>query len=185
MLNVLDWLRKRSPTGRKAAKIYGSIVTQARQPAFYAALGIPDTVLGRYEMIVVHMFLALEKLHGEGAGAEPLRRALVEHFITDMDDSMRQLAVGDMAVPRRVKKAAAGLKERVERYCVAVNSGEPKEAMASVLGDVLADVADNEAPRTEVPDCVRIAVYVVESHDRSAIGPDGGLHGFAALPATV
>ena len=56
---MLRLLKRRAEFQRKEGEIYGVIVTQARQPAFYARVGIPDTPTGRYEMVVVHLFLVL------------------------------------------------------------------------------------------------------------------------------
>ena len=106
---MLTWLRSRSLSGRTASGLYGSIVAQARQPAFYAGGGVPDTLEGRFGMIVVHMFLVLERLRRDGDNGQVLGRALLEAFATDMDDSMREIGIGDLSVPRRVKKAAAAL----------------------------------------------------------------------------
>ncbi len=67
---MLDFLNARTDMRRKAGKIYGVIVTQARRPSFYADLGVPDTPAGRYEMVVVHLVLVLERLRSApGAGA--------------------------------------------------------------------------------------------------------------------
>lgn len=153
MLNIFDWFRKRTPQGRTAAELYGSIVTLARAPALYRDLGVPDTPNGRYEMIAVHMFLALKALGTGGEGeilpgakasakakaesetkeSDTLARALVEHFVTDMDDSMRELAVGDLAVPKKVKKAAGGLRERVGDYDEAMASENPLADMTTAI----------------------------------------------------
>jgi cytochrome b pre-mRNA-processing protein 3 len=54
--------------GRKTRDIeavYSAIVTAARQRHFYADWGVPDTVDGRFDMIVVHLFLVLERLRME------------------------------------------------------------------------------------------------------------------------
>jgi cytochrome b pre-mRNA-processing protein 3 len=45
----------------------------------------------------------------------------VETFVSDMDDCLRELGVGDLTVPKKVKRAAAGLYERIERYGEAVS----------------------------------------------------------------
>ena len=113
---MLRSLKRRAEFQRKAGEIYGAIVTQARQPAFYARLGIPDTPTGRYEMVVIHLFLVLERLRGAGASPEAAAaaQALVDAFVADMDDSLRELGTGDVGVPRRVKRAAAGFYERSE-----------------------------------------------------------------------
>lgn len=120
---MLRTLKRRAQFQRKAGEIYGVIVTQARQPAFYARLGIPDTPTGRYEMVVIHLFLVLERLRGEGSSTEPVAQELVDAFVADMDDSLRELGTGDIGVPRRVKRAAAGFYERSKAYREAVAAG--------------------------------------------------------------
>ena len=39
--------------------VYGMIVAQARSPAFYRDYQVPDTVSGRFDMIVLHLVLTL------------------------------------------------------------------------------------------------------------------------------
>jgi cytochrome b pre-mRNA-processing protein 3 len=112
---MLEAYRTRATLRRKAGEIYGAVVTQARQPGFYAVLGIPDTPAGRYDMVVLHLFLVLERLRLE-AGTEPLQQVLIEAFISDMDDSLRELGTGDIAVGKKVRRAAAGFYERIGDY---------------------------------------------------------------------
>ena len=119
---MLNWLRSRFPTAKTASGLYGSIVAQARQTAFFSAGGVPDTMEGRFGMIGVHMFLVLERIRHEGDAGQPLGRALLECFMTDMDDNMREIGIGDMVVPRRVKKAAAALHEQLDAYRTAIAS---------------------------------------------------------------
>ena len=119
---MLRSLKRRAEFKHKAGEIYGAIVTQARQPVFYARLGIPDTPTGRYEMVVIHLFLVLERLRG--ADAEAMAQGLVDAFVSDMDDSLRELGIGDVGVPRRVKRAAAGFYERSKDYRAALVGGE-------------------------------------------------------------
>ena len=42
--------------------IYGMIVTQAREPLFYRDLGVPDTVNGRFDLLLMHLWLVLRRL---------------------------------------------------------------------------------------------------------------------------
>ncbi len=60
-----------------------------------------------------------ERLRAE-AGSEPLIQAAIEAFVTDMDDCMREMGVGDVVVPKRVKKAAAAFYERAGAYRTAL-----------------------------------------------------------------
>ncbi|MGI9403549.1 MAG: ubiquinol-cytochrome C chaperone family protein [Hyphomicrobium sp.] len=117
---MLKWFKTRAKNYRKADKLYGAIVTQARSGHIYASLGVPDTPTGRYEIVVLHLFLVLERLRDEPDIGQVLPRLLVEKFISDMDDSLRELGTGDLAVPKKVRRAAAGLYERVRAYRSAV-----------------------------------------------------------------
>ena len=121
---MLRSLKRRAEFQRKAGEIYGVIVTRARQPAFYAHLGIPDTPAGRYEMVVLHLFLVLERLRREGSSAETLARALIEAFVSDMDDAVREMGTGDVGVAKRVRRAVAGFYERSKDYREALAAGE-------------------------------------------------------------
>lgn len=128
---MLDWLRQRSLTAGIGRKLYNSIVAQSRAEVFYRELGVPDTVEGRFELIVLHLHLVLERLRREGTAGKRVARALIEAFVTDMDDSMREFGIGDMGVPRRVKRAAAAVYERSAAYAAAQN-GAP-DALAQTL----------------------------------------------------
>jgi cytochrome b pre-mRNA-processing protein 3 len=109
---MLNWLKERQSRTRTAQELYGSIVAQARQPAFYAALAMPDTARGRFEVIALHVAIVLHRLGTEGASAAGLARSLSETFITDVDDNIREMSFSDLAVPREIKKAAAALFDR-------------------------------------------------------------------------
>src|SRR3990170_2959830 len=109
---MLEWLTERSQSRRTAGELYGRVVAEARQPMFYVELGVPDTPEGRYEVVVLGLFLILERLRVERGAGEKLSQQLLEAFVTDMDDCMREMGVGDLTVAKRVKRAAAGFYER-------------------------------------------------------------------------
>jgi cytochrome b pre-mRNA-processing protein 3 len=133
---VLAWLKRRLDRGATARKLYGSIVTQARRAGFYADLGIPDTPQGRFEMVVLHLALMVQRLMREGAADQRLARALNERFIVDMDDAMREMTFGDLAVPREIKQVATALRDRHKAYAAglaAPNGAQLQEALATQL----------------------------------------------------
>jgi cytochrome b pre-mRNA-processing protein 3 len=129
---MLDWLRKRRRIARTATELYGSIVAAARRPWFYHTLGVPDTIEGRFAMLAIHVFLVIERLNTAGAGAKPVSRALLEAFVADMDHTMREIGIGDMGVPRRVRKATAALYERTIMYRAAMAAAGDDELFQSV-----------------------------------------------------
>jgi cytochrome b pre-mRNA-processing protein 3 len=98
-----------------AAALYGALVAQARQPAFYTVCAVPDSVQGRFEMIALHAFLVMRRLKtGEGAGA--LAQDLFDLMFADMDRNLRELGTGDLAVGKRIKKLAKSFYGRVAAY---------------------------------------------------------------------
>lgn len=133
---MLKWLTGPSNLDRKAEKLYGAVVTAARRPAFYADLGVPDTPEGRFELVALHLFLVLDRVKDQGAAGQALTRRTIETFVTDMDDCMREMGVGDLTVPKRVKRAAAVFYERSSAYRAALmETGEA--AVARVLRDAI------------------------------------------------
>jgi cytochrome b pre-mRNA-processing protein 3 len=139
---MLRSLRAQAQVQRKAGEIYGAIVTQARQPDFYLNLAVPDTPVGRYELVVLHLFLVLERLRAGPDEGQILSRVLIETFVTDMDDSLRELGTGDLAVGRKVKRAAAGLYERSADYRAALAAADETE-LARALGKHLPRATDD------------------------------------------
>jgi cytochrome b pre-mRNA-processing protein 3 len=74
---------------------------------------VPDTLDGRFELIVLHLFLLQQRLRTE---APELARALSEVFFRDMDRSLREIGVSDTGVPRRIKAMAKAYHGRLQAY---------------------------------------------------------------------
>lgn len=139
---MLTWLRRRSPTGQTATKLYGHVVAQARSTVLYASYHVPDTAEGRFEMIVLHLFMSLERLRAEGEAGQALGQALLETFVTDMDDAMREFGIGDLGVPRRIKKTTAAVAERVEDYRAALAAPDDAPMQRALAKHIALDPAD-------------------------------------------
>ncbi len=132
---MLGWLARKSEAAQTAGELYGRVVTAARQPRLYRDFGIADTPEGRFEMIALHLFLALEALRGPGSKSEPSdedARMTIEAFVADMDDSMREMGVGDLAVPKKVKRAAAGFYQRSVDYRTALAAEDDASLIAAL-----------------------------------------------------
>jgi cytochrome b pre-mRNA-processing protein 3 len=89
-------------------RLYGAIVAQARSPSFYRDYGVPDTVGGRLDMIILHLVLLLARLKGESAQAAALGQHVFDAFCRDIDDNFREMGVGDLAVPREMRSGLRG-----------------------------------------------------------------------------
>ncbi len=143
---MLSWLRRNAELRQTGHELYERIVAQARSAAFYRDGAVPDTMEGRFEMILLHLFLVLDRLKTEGAPGQKLGQSVMECLFADMDDALRQIGIGDMGVPRRVQKAAAALTERVGDYDAAIAI----EGNARLDSALTAHVYGGEAPSAQV-----------------------------------
>ena len=109
--------------------IYGMIVTQAREPSFYRDLGVSDTVNGRFDLLVLHLWIVLRRFKPLEGGA-PLSQALFDRFCEDMDANLREMGVGDIVVPKRMRAFGEAFYGRVAAYDVALDQGQEPLAQA-------------------------------------------------------
>src|SRR5262245_66371438 len=99
----------------KIDALYGMIVAQARSPVFYLGYAVPDTVSARLDMILLHLVLVLRRVAAAGATAT-LGQPLFDRFCQDIDDNLREMGVGDLAVPKQMRRVAAGIYGRAKAY---------------------------------------------------------------------
>jgi cytochrome b pre-mRNA-processing protein 3 len=131
MLWPFNHFRKpRIPQRGTIEAIYGMIVTQAREPLFYRDLGVPDTVNGRFDLLLLHLWMVLRRLRPIPGGAG-LSQALFDHFCEDMDANLREMGVGDLAVPKRMQAFGEAFYGRAAAYDLALTEG--REALAQAL----------------------------------------------------
>ncbi len=117
MLNRLISLFAGKQPNPAAVALYRHIVEQARQPDFYVRHGVPDSLDGRFDMIVLHAFLVMRRLRAlRSEAASQLSQELFDLLFADMDNNLREIGVGDLGVGKRVKKMAQAFYGRVEAY---------------------------------------------------------------------
>jgi cytochrome b pre-mRNA-processing protein 3 len=167
-------LFRRTPRDDTIAALYGMIVAQARAPAFYRIYGVPDTVNGRLEMVMLHAVLLLRRLEREAAPLRALGQGLFDRFCRDMDDSMREMGVGDLAVPRRMRRIGAAFYGRQAAYRAALEAPDERALAAALERNVFAGAAAGEA-------AFRLAAYMREAASRLA-AQDGFERGQLAFP---
>jgi len=130
-------LFKRDPHEAEATRLYDAIVSQARRPEFYEGGGVPDSIDGRFELIVLHAYLVLRRLRAAGGAAEPLAQALVDVLFADLDASLREMGAGDLGVGKRVKRMATAFYGRIGAYETSENKGAMEQAlMRNLFGTV-------------------------------------------------
>lgn len=122
---MLAQLFSPSPVKREAYETYAQIVSQARDPRLFQEFAIPDTLDGRFEAIVLHLFVHLEAWEKQyGKEREEFSRLVMEAFFADMDRSLRELGVGDTGVGRRVKQMAKAFYGHAQAYRETIDNRE-------------------------------------------------------------
>ncbi len=155
------WFRA-DPTDRAARALYAAAVAQARTESFYTGLGVPDSLDGRFELVVLHVFLLLRRLRRDGEAAQALSQRIFDVLFQDMDRSLREIGVADLSVGRHIKHMAQGFYGRVQAYDEALDSG--------VLEAVLRrNVYGTAAPVPAAVDA--LSAYVRASEAALAAGP--------------
>ena len=141
---VLSLFRKSHATEHVYA-VYAAIVAQSRQAHFYADWGVPDTVTGRFDMISLHLALLFRRLKGEGAAARRFSQAVFDLFFKDMDQSLREMGAGDLAVPKKIQKMGNLFYGMLTKLDEALATGEVAEIEAVLVRNVFADAAPTGA----------------------------------------
>jgi cytochrome b pre-mRNA-processing protein 3 len=135
-------------------RLYGAIVAQARLPVFYVSYSVPDTVEGRFDMIVLHAVLLLHRVDSESETLRALGQEVFDRFCQDMDDNLREMGVGDLAVPKQMQRIAGAFYGRAKAYQTAMATADPSALVEALLRNIYADEA---AAR---PAAERLAAYV-------------------------
>jgi cytochrome b pre-mRNA-processing protein 3 len=148
--------------------LYASIIAAAREPVFYRDWGTPDTPLGRYEMLGLHMILFLHRTRTAAKPVDALAQDVLDEFFKDIDHSIRELGVGDPSVPKRMKKLARMFYGRMGHYWSALDEND-----RAALGEALARNIAPDAPETIARD--DIAGYMMGAAAELGEIPDENL----------
>jgi cytochrome b pre-mRNA-processing protein 3 len=137
-------LFKRKASRNSLRAVYGAIVAAARHPRLYAELRVPDTVDGRYDMIVLHAVLVLDRLGEEGEAARDFAQGLTDEVFADMDRSLREMGVGDLSVGKKVRRMAEVFYGRARAYTGALRAQNEGELAAALYRNVFAGTGERD-----------------------------------------
>jgi cytochrome b pre-mRNA-processing protein 3 len=181
---------RRNSQARTIHALYGAIVAQARSVAFYADYRVPDTVEGRFDLIVLHLVLLLNRLarpeaaRGLGQaflgqellGQELLGQELFDAFCRDLDANLREMGVGDLAVPKRMQAFAEAFYGRQAAYLAALDAADERVFEKALARNIFA--AGNDAGAVQLARYARAAVTRLDAQDDGAL-----IHGAVVFPS--
>jgi cytochrome b pre-mRNA-processing protein 3 len=136
--------------------LYGTIVAQARLPVFYREYEVPDTVNGRFDLLVLHLALVLDRMKAD-AQLRDVGQALFDQFCADMDHNLREMGIGDLSVPKHMQRVGEAYYGRAKAYQAAL-AHQAQEALIEAL------------QRNVYGGCGRAAVTRLATYIREAVG---------------
>lgn len=146
MLEKLRNLISRRRDRPETRHLYAAIVVQARHPDFYRNHGVPDSLDGRFDMVILHAYLVMHRLNAMGGAGAGLAQSLFDFLFDDMDANLREIGVGDLSVGKRVKAMAKAFYGRSAAYDAGL--AEPTDAplLAALRRNLYGTVPDEPPP---------------------------------------
>lgn len=169
---MLNALRRRAETRKASDGLLAGTIARARRPVFYEKLGVPDTIDGRFDLLLLHAWLVLDRLAAQGADA--LSQSLTDGLFVQFDEALREQGAGDMGMGRRMTKMADAFFGRLKAYREATDEKTLTEAIVRNLyrGD-----------GDKVEQAVALAIYAASARERlSQADLSGGTPDFGPEP---
>lgn len=151
-----SFLRRR-PLERQALDLYALAVEQARQPDFYTELGVQDRIDSRFEIYTLHVLLLFVRLRKEDERSADLAQKLFDHYVSALDNVLRELGVGDVSVGKKMRKLGEALYGRMSSYEKALS----ENGLAALETAIARNVFESEDAATGAA----LARYTMESHN--------------------
>jgi cytochrome b pre-mRNA-processing protein 3 len=164
---ILPFRRKAMPDTIGA--LYGAIVAQARAPAFYADYGVPDTVEGRFDLLILHVALFFRRAREDGESLRTVGQEVFDRFCRDMDHGLREIGISDTTLAKKMQKIGEAFYGRAAAYDKALAGADAAALAATLERNVFgAHMASDSAPDTAphaAPSVQRLARYVRAAAD--------------------
>lgn len=144
---MLSAFFKRSSSVTPPQQLYGSVMTQSRSPVFFTDFGMPDTVMGRFDVLSLHIYLLARRFREEGSPiAMDLSQEVFDLYVYDVERALRELGIGDTSVPKKKKKMIRSFYGQIDDFDEAINANDGKQISLKVQTRYLSET-DNPNPR--------------------------------------
>jgi cytochrome b pre-mRNA-processing protein 3 len=167
--------RRKTCSPDTISALYGMIVAQARLPCFYRDYAVADTVNGRFDLIVLHLALLLDRLALDPA-LKALGQGIFDGFCQDMDHNLREMGIGDMKVPKEMQRMGGAFYGRAQAYQAALAAPGDQALVDAVVRNIYGGSQQPmpaAAPRLAA--YMRLAVRDLAAQDTASLAA-GKLH---------
>ncbi|WP_395647361.1 ubiquinol-cytochrome C chaperone family protein [Terricaulis sp.] len=134
------WPFRRSRADEDAERLLSTVTAVSRQPGFYGAGRVPDTLEGRFELLTLHAVLALVRLKASPEAA-PLAQSFTDRLFRQFDAGLREDGVGDLTVPKKVRKLAGDFYGRLHAYAAALEGEDASGLQLAIERNIVGEGA--------------------------------------------
>jgi cytochrome b pre-mRNA-processing protein 3 len=142
LLNIL----RRSRHERAGFALYTEAVRAAREPVYFESLGVPDTLDGRFDLVGLFAALVIRRTRALPSPGPELAQAVFDAMFADMDFNLRELGVGDLSIPKRMRAMWEAFHGRALAYEAPLASGDAEALAAALARNVWRGQAPPGAP---------------------------------------
>ena len=117
---------------RAGFSLYTQAVQAARDPIYFQDFGVPDTLDGRFDLVGLFAALVIRRAQALPPPGPTLAQAVFDAMFADMDFNLRELGVGDLSIPKRMRAMWEAFHGRALAYAEPLQSGD-QDMLAACL----------------------------------------------------
>ncbi len=121
---------------RAGFALYTASVAAARDPVYFARLGVPDTLDGRFDLVGLFAALLIRRLRHLPAPGPAVAQAVFDAMFADMDFNLREIGVGEMSVGKKIRAMWEAFHGRAKAYEAPLDAGDVAALAAALARNV-------------------------------------------------
>lgn len=168
---MFNWLKRKSPNERQAQAIYHDIMARMRTPKLYEEYGVEDSFDGRFNIMSLHLALRMMT-----TADEKLRQAMFDVFFGHMETSLREIGIGDMGMPKHMKKMMTAFKGRTAAYAQALEQEKATEQKKQMKEAIKRNVYGKHADEVSAKQVNALLAYTLEAYNEYKTKPQEVSH---------
>jgi len=163
-------LKTKNPYEQNAKCVYGTLLSYIRNPVFYERFGVPDTLDGRFDLLLLHGYMVIDYMLGQedSKASQNFNQALFDVTFADMDQTLREIGIGDMGLPKHMRRMMKAFNGRVHAYSEAVKEGTLQQALHQNLYGT-APETDEKALEKMASYVDKQRLYIAKNNTQSAV----------------
>ncbi len=131
---MLAQIKHRNTDKKRIDELYALIIEQSRHQVFFDKYKVEDSVDGRFDMIVLHVSIVMIRL--QQLGEVKKSQMLFDRLFLDMDRACREMGIGDLSVPRHVKRMMLAFNGRMQSYKTLLEGNDADGLKAFLIRNV-------------------------------------------------